>query len=119
MVPDGFKDWAKPVGTGAFSLDKFDPGVRISLKKTRDYWKEGRGWLDGVEVTVINDGSARLNALISGQIDAINRVDHKAVALLSKSAQDPDRARARRLARGDGDAVRQGALQQSRTSAWR
>ena len=85
MVPDGFKDWAKPVGTGAFSLDKFDPGVRISLKKTRDYWKEGRGWLDGVEVTVINDGSARLNALISGQIDAINRVDHKAVALLSKA----------------------------------
>ena len=41
MVPDGFKDWSKPVGTGAFSLDKFDPGVRISLKKTRDYWKAG------------------------------------------------------------------------------
>jgi peptide/nickel transport system substrate-binding protein len=85
MVPDGFKDWAKPVGTGPFSLDKYDPGVRISLKKTRDYWKEGRGHLDAVEITVINDGSARLNALISGQIDAINRVDHKAVALLSKS----------------------------------
>ena len=85
MVPDGFKDWAKPVGTGAFSLDKFDPGVRVSLKKTRDYWKPDRGWLDGVDVTVINDGSARLNALISGQIDAINRVDHKAVALLSKT----------------------------------
>ena len=85
IVPDGFKDWAKPVGTGAFSLDKFDPGVRISLKKTRDYWKPDRGWLDGIEVTVINDSSARLNALISGQIDAINRVDHKAVALLSKS----------------------------------
>ena len=85
IVPDGFKDWSKPVGTGAFSLDKFDPGVRISLKKTRDYWKEGSGHLDAVEVTVINDGSARLNALISGQIDAINRVDHKAVALLSKS----------------------------------
>ena len=38
-----------------------------------------------MDVTVINDSSARLNALISGQIDAINRVDHKAVALLSKS----------------------------------
>ncbi len=85
MVPDGFKDWSKPVGTGAFSLEKYDPGVRISLKKTRDYWKEGRGWLDGVEVTVINDSSARLNALVSGQLDAINRVDHKAVALLTKS----------------------------------
>ncbi len=72
-----------------------------------------------IEVTVINDGSARLNALISGQIDAINRVDHKAVALLSKSAEDPDRARARRLACGDGDAMRQGALTTIRTSAWR
>ena len=87
MVPDGFKEWAKPVGTGAFSLEKYDPGVRISLKKTRDYWKEGRGHLDAVEVTVINDSSARINALVSGQIDAINRVDHKAVALLSKSSK--------------------------------
>ena len=26
MVPDGFKDWAKPVGTGAFVLDKLRPG---------------------------------------------------------------------------------------------
>ena len=85
MVPDGFKDWAKPVGTGAFTLEKFDPGVRIVLKKRPDYWKEGRGWLDGADVTVINDGSARLNALISGQVDAINRVDHKAVGLLSKA----------------------------------
>ena len=85
MVPNGFKDWAKPVGTGAFVIEKFDPGVRITLKKRPDYWKEGRGWLDGAEVTVINDGSARLNALISGQMDAINRVDHKAVALLSKA----------------------------------
>ena len=116
MVPDGFKDWSKPVGTGAFSLDKFDPGVRISVKKTRDYWKEGRGHLDAVEITVIDDGSARLNALVSGQIDIINRVDHKAVALLSKIAQDRDRARARRLACGDGDAMRQAALRQSRHS---
>ena len=85
MVPEGFKDWAKPVGTGAFTLEKFDPGVRIVLKKRPDYWKEGRGWLDGADVTVINDSSARLNALISGQVDAINRVDHKAVGLLSKS----------------------------------
>ena len=80
IVPDGFKDWANPVGTGAFRLEKFDPGVRISLKKNPDYYKEGRGWLDGAEITVINDAVARFNALKSGQIDAINRVDPKAVA---------------------------------------
>ena len=114
MVPDGFKDWSKPVGTGAFSLDKFDPGVRVSLKKTRDYWKPDRGWLDGVDVTVINDGSARLNALISGQIDAINRVDHKAVALLSKAPKIQIVRAPGGVARGDRDAVRQGAIRQSR-----
>ncbi|MBV8662079.1 MAG: peptide ABC transporter substrate-binding protein, partial [Hyphomicrobiales bacterium] len=62
MVPNGFKDWANPVGTGPYALEKFDPGVRITLKKARDYWKEGRGHLDAVEITVINDGSARINA---------------------------------------------------------
>jgi peptide/nickel transport system substrate-binding protein len=85
MVPDGHKDWANPIGTGPFVIDKFDPGVRIALKKASGYWKEGRGNLDSAEVTVINDGAARLNGLISGQLDAINRVDPKAVALLMKA----------------------------------
>ena len=85
MVPDGFKDWSKPIGTGGYVLDHFDPGVRIAVKKAGDYWKEGRGNLDAAEITVIGDGSARLNALVSHQIDIINRVDHKAVALLAKT----------------------------------
>jgi peptide/nickel transport system substrate-binding protein len=86
MVPADFKDWAKPIGTGAFVLEKFDPGVRITLKKANgDYWKEGRGHLEAAEITVIGDGAERLNALVSGQIDIINRVDHRAVALLAKA----------------------------------
>ena len=114
MVPDGFKDWAKPVGTGGFTLERFDPGVRIVLKKRPDYWKEGRGWLDGAEVTVINDWSARFNALISGQMDAINRVDHKAVALLSKTPKIEVVRAPGRLAHRAGDGGRQGALHEPR-----
>ena len=41
MVPEGFKDWAKPVGTGAFSLDKFDPGVRIRSRRPATTGKKG------------------------------------------------------------------------------
>jgi peptide/nickel transport system substrate-binding protein len=85
MVPDGFKDWSKPIGTGAFILDRFDPGVRIALKKTADYWKEGRGHIDAAEITVIDDSAERLDALVSGQIDIMNRVDHKAAGLLAKT----------------------------------
>ena len=85
MVPNGFTDWAKPVGTGAFTLDAFDPGVRIAFKKAGPYWKMDRGYLDRVEITIINDTSARMNALILGQVDAINRADPKTVSRIEKS----------------------------------
>ncbi len=119
MVPNGFKDWAKPVGTGAFTLEKLDPGVRIVFKKRPDYWKQGRGCLDGVDVTVINDGSARLNALISGQSgrDQPRRPQGGRDAL--QDAENRDRAGARRLVHDAGDAGRQGAVLPTPTSAWR
>jgi peptide/nickel transport system substrate-binding protein len=85
MAPDGFKDWSKPIGTGAFTLDKFDPGTRIALKKSGDYWKDGRGHFDAAEISLIADWSERLDALISGQVDAINRVDRRTVALMAKT----------------------------------
>ena len=85
MVPNGFTDWTKPVGTGAFVVETFDPGVRIQLKKAPDFWKTDRGHLDAVDFIVINDSSARMNALISGQVDVINRADPKSVNLLSKN----------------------------------
>ena len=85
MVPAGFTDWAKPVGTGAFALESFDPGVKIRLKKVGPYWKAGRGHLDAVDYAVINDTSARMNALIFGQVDAINRADPKTVSRIARS----------------------------------
>ena len=86
MVPDGFTDWAKPVGTGAFVARQVRSGrAHHAQEGAANYWKEGRGHLDAVDITVINDSRRALNALISGQVDAINRVDPKAVALLSKT----------------------------------
>jgi peptide/nickel transport system substrate-binding protein len=85
MVPNGYNDWAKLIGTGAFTIETFDPGVRVSFKKNPNYWKADRGFLDSCEITVINDNSARLNALISNQVDVIHRVDPKTIAVLKKS----------------------------------
>ncbi len=85
IVPDGWTDWTRPVGTGAFTLDQWEPGVRVSGNRNPNYWKQGRGHVDRFEVTVINDGTARLNALISGQIHIMNRVDRKTVDLLKRS----------------------------------
>ncbi len=85
VVPNGHTDWSKPVGTGAFVLDTFQPGVRVSGKRNPNYWKKNHGWLDSFEITVVADGSARMNALISGQIDLMNRCDPRTVSLLAKN----------------------------------
>jgi len=61
MVPDGFKDWAKR-SAPARSWSKTSTRRADPAQEARPYWKEGKGLLDGVDVTVINDGSARLNA---------------------------------------------------------
>ncbi|MFZ4744810.1 MAG: ABC transporter substrate-binding protein [Limnohabitans sp.] len=84
IVPNGFKDWKNPNGTGAFTLEDFNPGVRASFKrKAGEFWKANRGNFDRVEVTYINDPTARVNALISNQVDVINRVPARTAALLS------------------------------------
>ena len=85
VVPNNFTDWSKPDGTGAFSLEKFEPGVRITFKGKGSYWKPGRGNFEAVELMYINDKAARTSALQSGKIDAANRLDARTVNLLARS----------------------------------
>jgi peptide/nickel transport system substrate-binding protein len=84
IVPNNFNDWSRPVGTGAFILESYDPGVHCMVKRNPSYWKPGRGHFDAVETVVINDATARSNALLTNQLDVINRVDRKTVELLAK-----------------------------------
>lgn len=86
IVPNGYTEWAKTaIGTGGYTLEKWEPGVRILLTRNPNYWKPNRAHVDAVDITVINDSSARMNALVTGQVDAINRVDTKTVTLLEKN----------------------------------
>ena len=86
IVPNNFTDFSKPDGTGAFDLEHFEPGVRVLTKRKKgDYWKTGRGHFDSVELRYIPDAAARVQALISGQIDAGNRLDAKTVSLVMKA----------------------------------
>jgi peptide/nickel transport system substrate-binding protein len=87
VVPNGFTDWAKPMGTGGYILETMEPGVRTITKKYADYWKPGRAHVDAIELIVINDAAARTNALISGQVDVINRLDGRTVNLLKKNSK--------------------------------
>jgi peptide/nickel transport system substrate-binding protein len=86
VVPNGFKEWSKPDGTGAFTLEEFQPGVRAVFKrKPGNYWKPNRGNFERVELRYITDSAARTQALVTGQVDIINRADPKTAALLAKN----------------------------------
>jgi peptide/nickel transport system substrate-binding protein len=82
-VPKDFTDWAHPIGTGPYILKTFQPGARFTATRNPNYWKPDRAWFDEVEISVINDSTARLNALITGRIDAMNRVDRRTLKLLT------------------------------------
>ena len=84
-MPNGFTDFSKPDGTGAFALESFEPGVRVITKNKGNYWKPGRGNFDSVELRYIPDSAARVQALLSGQIDAANRLDAKTVSFVMKA----------------------------------
>ncbi|TIU60320.1 MAG: peptide ABC transporter substrate-binding protein, partial [Mesorhizobium sp.] len=84
MVPAGFADWSKPVGTGPFKLTAFQPGVRATASRNEAYWRSDRGHVDTVESVVINDMTARVSALQGGSVHIINGVDYKIAPLLKK-----------------------------------
>jgi len=72
------------VGTGPFVKEMFEPGVRWAATRNPDYWDGDRPYVDAVELSVVNDPTARLAALRSGQAHMINRVDAKTISLLKR-----------------------------------
>lgn len=76
------------IGTGLYSVVSFDPGVRFVGKRVEDHYKgDTAGFFDEVEYIAINDNTARMNALLTGQVDAINRIDFKTENLLKANPQ--------------------------------
>jgi peptide/nickel transport system substrate-binding protein len=82
---DGLADWHAGMGTGGYRIKSFEPGVRMLLERSPDYWKPGRAHFASAELLGIADGAARVNALVTGQVDVINKVDLKTVALLKRN----------------------------------
>jgi peptide/nickel transport system substrate-binding protein len=50
---DGSADWGSMNRTGAYKLDKWEPGVRATAKRNPNY--HGQTWFDEVEINVISD----------------------------------------------------------------
>lgn len=63
----------KPVGTGPYKVEKFEPGTELVLARNENYY-EGKPAYEKVTFRYVGDASARVSALKSGQADIIDAV---------------------------------------------
>ena len=86
IQPNGGKDNpTEAIGTGPYKVVNNEPGVRHVGERHEGYWgSDKRGHADQVEITVINDATARTSALQGGQIHMMNRVEPKIVDLVKR-----------------------------------
>jgi peptide/nickel transport system substrate-binding protein len=78
MLPVGF-DPSHPVGTGPFMYKSFQAGRQSLFERNPNWWGgfwqvKGTPYLDAVQMIDLADDTARVNALIANQVDAIDSV---------------------------------------------
>ncbi|PDT14779.1 ABC transporter substrate-binding protein [Rhizobium sp. J15] len=81
IVADGTTDFSKANGTGAFVREVFEPGVRSVGIKNKNYWKSGPN-VDSFEYFAISDDNARVNALLSGDIQLAASINPRSMRLI-------------------------------------
>jgi len=83
---DGGIDWQSNIGTGGYVLKEYEPGIKAGLTRNPNYWRDDRAWASDVEFLTIQDQVARTNALRSGVVDVIDKVELKTAGLLGREA---------------------------------
>ncbi|MGD6800991.1 ABC transporter substrate-binding protein [Rossellomorea vietnamensis] len=72
---DKFAKQPTDAGTGPFKFVEWKENDRIVLEKNEDYWQEDLPKLDQIIFKSIPENSARLNALMSGEIDLADGIN--------------------------------------------
>lgn len=89
MLPadgEGKVSFANDAGTGGYVVKSFDPGVKATLERFKNYWKADSAYFDAVEYTAVPDVNARQTALINNSLDAMIECDFKTVAMLGRDS---------------------------------
>ncbi len=73
IVPVGY-DPKNPVSTAAWKFQSFSPGQQSVFVKNPNYWQTGKPLADQLTIIDFTDDTARVNALLSGQIDLADTV---------------------------------------------
>ena len=82
---DGKIQFDTPIGTGAYTMETHELGVRMTLKRNPNYFKPDRGNFDEAEIVSIADPTAKNAALVSGSINVLHRAEVKTLPLLERT----------------------------------
>ncbi len=78
IIKQGTTDFATAIGTGPYKCKEFTPGVRSVGVRNPNYWKPGKPYLDEIDFFGIADDAARINALLSGDIQLAGGINARA-----------------------------------------
>ncbi|HYM50201.1 MAG TPA: ABC transporter substrate-binding protein [Candidatus Limnocylindrales bacterium] len=74
VVPVGYTRSGPQNGTGPYKVQSFNKGQQSVHVRNANYWRSGQPYFDQVTVIDFPDPSAQVNALLSGQIDAMTDI---------------------------------------------
>jgi peptide/nickel transport system substrate-binding protein len=88
IVPVGYSPTAvgkasPNIGTGPYKVQSFTPGQQSVHVRNANYWRTGQPYFDKVVIIDFPDDTARVNALLGGQVDAITDVPPAQVAVIN------------------------------------
>lgn len=82
IIAEGTTNFAKANGTGPFTCEVFEPGIRSVGLKNKNYWRSSGPHLDSFEFFAIPDDTARVNALLSGDIQLAAAINPRSIRLV-------------------------------------
>src|SRR5215831_18700940 len=80
-VPSGM------IGTGAFKVSSFNPGVDSVFVRHKDYWITRLPYADQVVITDYTDETAQINALLAGEVNMIGQLSADGAQLVATQSK--------------------------------
>lgn len=87
VIPAGTTDFAKGIGTGPFRLTSYQALASAQFEANREYWNEGKPYLDGVELSYMAEDATRVQAVVSGSKDLVDTITGANIKQLTGQAE--------------------------------
>lgn len=80
---EGPESW---IGTGAYYLSSWKPGVGFEFDRNPDYWEKDLPYIDHINLNEMMDLSSQLTAFLSGSLDVLEAIDSAVVPTVEQRA---------------------------------